>query len=105
MWMNYFDEILSSDDLKKGKPAPDVYLEILNRLKVSPEESIVLEDSKDGIIAGVAAGSNVIAVPAKEYPVPEDVLKSAKRVIGSLSEAADNIISIEKELSQLNYPL
>ncbi len=105
MWMNYFDEILSSDDLKKGKPAPDVYLEILNRLKVSPEESIVLEDSKDGIIAGVAAGSNVIAVPAKEYPVPEDVLKSAKRVIGSLFEAADNIISIEKELNQLNYPL
>jgi beta-phosphoglucomutase-like phosphatase (HAD superfamily) len=104
-WINYFDEILSSDDLKKGKPAPDVYLEILNRLKVSPEESIVLEDSKDGIIAGAAAGSNVIAVPAKEYPVPEDVLKSAKRVIGSLFEAADNIISIEKELSQLNYPL
>lgn len=103
MWMDYFDEILSSDDLKKGKPAPDVYLEILKRFNVRPEESIVLEDSKDGILAGVAAGSSVIAVPAKEYPVPEDILRSARRVIESLSEAGDTIKSIEKELSQINY--
>jgi HAD superfamily hydrolase (TIGR01549 family) len=90
-WEKYFDEILSSDDLKKGKPAPDIYIEILKRLKVKPEESIVLEDSKDGIKAGVAAETNVIAVPGKEYPVPEDVLRSAIKVIGSLVELPETI--------------
>ncbi len=90
-WEMYFDEILSSDDLKKGKPAPDIYIEILKRLKVKPEESIVLEDSKDGIKAGAAAKSNVIAVPGKEYPVPEDVLRSAIKVIGSLVELPETI--------------
>jgi len=98
LWEDYFDEILSSDDLKHGKPAPDIYIEILRRLKVKPEESIVLEDSKDGITAGAAAKSNVIAVPGKEYPVPEYVLNSAKRVIESLFELPDTIKSIEQEL-------
>jgi HAD superfamily hydrolase (TIGR01509 family) len=93
-WENYFDEILSSDDLKKGKPAPDIYIEILNRLNVKPEESIVLEDSMDGIKAGVAAKTNVIAIPAKEYPVPEEILSSAKRTIESLKELPETINSI-----------
>jgi beta-phosphoglucomutase-like phosphatase (HAD superfamily) len=85
--------------LKHGKPAPDIYIEILKRLKIKPEESIVLEDSKEGIKAGVAAKSNVIAVPWKEYPVPEDILNSANRVMESLFELPKTIRSIEKELS------
>lgn len=97
MWEDYFDEILSSDDFNKGKPAPDIYIEILKRLKVKPEESIVLEDSKDGIKAGVAAETNVIAVPSKEYPVQEDVLSSAKRVIDTLFDLAETIRSINAE--------
>lgn len=92
-WEDYFDEILSSDDLKKGKPAPDIYIEILKRLKVKPQDSIVLEDSKDGIKAGVAAKTNVVAVPAKDYPVPEEILDSAKRTIKSLKELAATIES------------
>lgn len=83
-WENIFQEILSSDDLNRGKPFPDIYLEIMKRLGVYPEECVVLEDSRDGIKAGVSAGAKVIAVPNKDIPVPQDVLDTASAVIESL---------------------
>lgn len=85
-WKNIFDVILSSDDLERGKPHPDIYIEILKRLNVEPKESVVLEDSRDGVISGVSAGANVIAVPSKEVQIPNDVLDSAAYVINSLHE-------------------
>ncbi|MCB0751685.1 MAG: HAD family phosphatase [Ignavibacteriae bacterium] len=85
-WRNIFDVILSSDDLERGKPFPDIYLEVMKRLNVRPKESVVLEDSRDGIKAGVAAEANVIAIPSKEVEVPKDVLDSATFVIDSLNE-------------------
>jgi HAD superfamily hydrolase (TIGR01509 family) len=97
-WEEYFNEILSSDDLKNGKPAPDIYIEILRRLRLKPEESIILEDSRDGIKAGIAAGTNVIAVPSPEIQIPEEVLKSANRVIPSLIDLPETIKSIEDEM-------
>jgi HAD superfamily hydrolase (TIGR01509 family) len=83
-WESIFDEILSSDDLERGKPNPDIYLEIMKRMDVLPSESVVLEDSRDGIKAGVAAGAKVIAVPSKEAPVPQEVLNSAYAVTDTL---------------------
>ncbi|MGD8779769.1 MAG: HAD family phosphatase [Ignavibacteria bacterium] len=88
-WKNYFDEILSSDDLEKGKPSPLIYIEICKRLQVRPEETVVLEDSKDGMIAGISAGTNVIGIPSNELPVPDDVLSKTKTVLNSLSEFED----------------
>jgi HAD superfamily hydrolase (TIGR01509 family) len=83
-WQNIFDVILSSDDLERGKPFPDIYIEVMKRLNVEPNQSVVLEDSRDGIKAGVAAGTHVIAIPSKEVEVPNDVLNSADFVIDSL---------------------
>lgn len=85
-WENNFDEILSGDDIERGKPEPDIYLEVMKRLGVAPSESIVLEDARDGIKAGVAAGANVIAVPGKDVPVPQEVLDSAFAVINTLND-------------------
>jgi len=85
-WEHIFEEILSGDDMERGKPFPDIYLEVMSRLNVQPSESVVLEDSRDGIKAGVAAGANVIAVPSKDAPVPQDVLDSSAVVINSLIE-------------------
>ncbi len=85
-WEIMFDEILSSDDLERGKPHPDVYLEVIKRLGVEAHECIVLEDSRDGIRAGVAAGTKVIAVPSKEVLVPQEVLDSAYASIDSLND-------------------
>lgn len=85
-WENIFDEILSSDDLERGKPHPDIYLEVMKRLDVLPEECVVLEDSRDGIKAGVAAGARVITVPSRDVPIPQEVLDSAFAVIDTLHD-------------------
>jgi HAD superfamily hydrolase (TIGR01509 family) len=94
-WEKVFDEILSSDDMERGKPNPDIYIEIMKRMDVSPQESVVLEDSRDGIKAGVAAGAKVIAVPSKEVPVPQEVLDSAYAI-------TDTLFAFPKIIKELN---
>lgn len=63
---HFFPVIQSGDDLEKGKPAPDIFLLTAEKLKVKPENCIVIEDSLNGVKAGHAAGMTVIAVP-NEY--------------------------------------
>ena len=60
----YFESIIPSDDLKAGKPDPEIYLSTAKALGLSPEECIVLEDSSNGALAGHRAGCYVIAVPS-----------------------------------------
>jgi HAD superfamily hydrolase (TIGR01509 family) len=62
---NYFSVIVGIDQVPQGKPAPDVYLLAAERLNVSPERCLVLEDSLVGSQAGLAAGMRVLAVPSK----------------------------------------
>ena len=50
----YFDMVLSSKDVKRGKPYPDVFLEICQKFDVKPEETLVLEDSSNGVQAALA---------------------------------------------------
>ncbi|MGH7494406.1 MAG: HAD family hydrolase [bacterium] len=77
-------EVLSSDEVQRGKPAPDVYVEIIRRMGVAAGETAVIEDSGNGILAGKAAGARVIAVPnAQLLPAPE-ALRAAEVVIDSL---------------------
>lgn len=95
-WESIFEEILSSDDMERGKPQPDIYLEVMKRLGVLPEECIVLEDSRDGIKAGVAAGAKVITVPSKDVPVPPEVLDSAYAVIDSLNDFSQIVNELNK---------
>ena len=64
---HYFDVITSSDQVEKGKPAPDVYLKTAQRLNVEPEQCMVFEDSPSGLAAGVAADMKVIVVPQSEH--------------------------------------
>ena len=88
-WSGLFRETLSSDDVPRGKPFPDVYLEMMKRLGVAPQETLVVEDSGSGILAGKAAGAKVIAVPNEHLmPAPED-LRAADAVIKSLASIAD----------------
>jgi HAD superfamily hydrolase (TIGR01509 family) len=83
-WKSVFREVLSSDELERGKPAPDPYLVILRRLKISPEDAMVVEDSGSGILAGKAAGAFVVAVPNKSLMPSAETLQSADLVIDSL---------------------
>jgi HAD superfamily hydrolase (TIGR01509 family) len=81
-----FAVTLSSEEVARGKPAPDVYLEVLRRLRADPAGSIAVEDSENGIRAAKAAGMRVVAVPNPHYPPDPAVLAHADDVVGSLHE-------------------
>lgn len=81
-----FEVVISADEVSAGKPAPDVYLAAAARLGVPPADCICLEDSGNGILAGVRAGMAVIAVPDPRFPPPTKVLRQADLVLTSLSE-------------------
>jgi HAD superfamily hydrolase (TIGR01509 family) len=58
-----FEAIVSGDEIVRGKPAPDAFLLAARRLGIDPEQCVVVEDSKNGVLAGKAAGMLVAAVP------------------------------------------
>ena len=61
--LDKFDTIVTCDDVAEAKPAPDIFLEVLDRLQVDPENALVLEDSSNGTIAANRAGIRVVVVP------------------------------------------
>lgn len=85
-WRELFKEVLSSDELERGKPAPDIYLEITRRLGVPVENVVIFEDSGNGMRAGYAAGVKVIAVPGAYHRPVADVLARADLVLDSLAD-------------------
>ena len=83
---NAFRATVSSEEVDRGKPAPDVYLEAAARLGVEAEGCAAIEDSSNGIRSAHAAGMAVIAVPNRDYPPGDDALALAERVLDSLAE-------------------
>ena len=81
-----FAVTVSSEEVPRGKPAPDVYLEAARRLSVAPEECAAIEDSTNGLRAAAAAGMIVIALPNAAFPPADDALRLATAVIASLDE-------------------
>jgi HAD superfamily hydrolase (TIGR01509 family) len=63
-----FTVVVSSDEVEHGKPAPDVYLETARRLGALPEACLVVEDSRNGVLAARAAGMTVVLVPNTSVP-------------------------------------
>ena len=60
---DWFDEVVSSNEVPNGKPAPDVFFEAASRIGIAPEDCVVFEDARSGIIAARAAGMEVVVVP------------------------------------------
>ena len=87
-----FRATVSSEEVERGKPAPDVYLEAARRLGVAPERVVAVEDSGAGIGAAEAAGMQVIAIPNPHFPPPDDVLESADLVLESLAELTPDAV-------------
>ena len=81
-----FVATVSSEEVARGKPAPDVYLEAARRLGVSARECAAVEDSRNGIRSAHAAGMRVIAIPNAHYPPSSDDLAVADAVVVSLEE-------------------
>jgi HAD superfamily hydrolase (TIGR01509 family) len=81
-----FTATVSSEEVARGKPAPDVYLEAARRLGVDPTRAAAVEDSHNGILSANAAGMRVIAIPNAHFPPDEDALAEADVVLDSLAE-------------------
>jgi HAD superfamily hydrolase (TIGR01509 family) len=81
-----FAATVSSEEVARGKPAPDVYLEAARRLGADPARAAAVEDSHNGIRAAKAAGMRVIAIPNEHFPPDEDALSQADVVLDSLAE-------------------
>jgi HAD superfamily hydrolase (TIGR01509 family) len=89
----FFRVTVSSEEVPRGKPAPDVYLEAARRLGVPPERSAAVEDSRNGIRAAKAAGMRVIAIPNPHFPPGEESLELADVSLGSLAELTPSIVA------------
>jgi HAD superfamily hydrolase (TIGR01509 family) len=69
-----FAACVSSEEVPRGKPSPDVYLEAARQIGVPPEACAGVEDSSNGLRAAAAAGMTVIAIPNPVYPPQPDAL-------------------------------
>ena len=83
---SYFPVALSTEQVPRGKPAPDVYLAVADRLGRAPGACAAVEDSSNGLRSAGSAGFRVIAAPRPEYPVDPDALAHAALVLGSLND-------------------
>ena len=88
----YFRATVSSEEVARGKPAPDVYLEAARRLGVGATRCAAIEDSHAGIRSAKAAGMRVIAIPNPRYPPDEEALRAADLVLTSLGELTSEIV-------------
>jgi HAD superfamily hydrolase (TIGR01509 family) len=81
-----FAATVSSEEVERGKPAPDVYLEAARRLGVDPAACVAIEDSTNGIRSAHSAGMAVVAVPNRDFPPEPEAVALAALVIDSLEE-------------------
>ena len=88
-----FAATVSSEEVERGKPAPDVYLAVARRLGAEPAACAAIEDSTNGIRSAVAAGMRTIAVPNREFRPADDVLASAAVVVPSLADVTVELVS------------
>jgi HAD superfamily hydrolase (TIGR01509 family) len=88
-----FGATVSSEEVARGKPAPDVYLEAIGRLDAEPEGCAAIEDSSNGLRAAAAAGTAVVAVPNPHYPPEPDALALADRTLASLDDLTVELVA------------
>jgi HAD superfamily hydrolase (TIGR01509 family) len=87
-----FQATVSSEEVDRGKPAPDVYLEAARRLEVTPADCVAIEDSSSGLRAADAAGMAVIAVPNPHYPPDPDALELAGASVAVVGEVTPELV-------------
>ena len=79
----FFSAVVTDSDIKRGKPEPDIFLRAAELLKVAPQKCCVIEDSKPGVAASLAAGMQVIAITNTH---PSEELRHATQVVETYQE-------------------
>ncbi|MFI6867192.1 HAD family hydrolase [Nocardia sp. NPDC050406] len=88
-----FRATVSTEEVERGKPAPDGYLEAAARLDISPDRCVAVEDSSNGLRSANAAGMTVIAVPHPRYPPAADALALAAYTADRLKDLTPELLS------------
>jgi HAD superfamily hydrolase (TIGR01509 family) len=84
--------VVSSQEVARGKPAPDVYLEAARRLDAEPRRCAAVEDSHNGIRSAKAAGMRVVAIPNPHFPPQAEALADADVVLRSIGELTPAVV-------------
>jgi HAD superfamily hydrolase (TIGR01509 family) len=87
-----FRATVSSEEVARGKPTPDVYLEAARRLGVEPARCTAVEDSHNGILSAKAAGMRCVAIPNAHYP-PGEATAEADAVVASVNELTPDVLA------------
>lgn len=87
-----FAATVSSEEVARGKPAPDVYLEAARRIGVPADGCVAVEDSSNGLRSAATAGMTVIAVPSPDYPPAEDALALAALRVEEIAQVTPELI-------------
>jgi HAD superfamily hydrolase (TIGR01509 family) len=87
-----FTTTVSSEEVARGKPSPDVYFEAARRIGVRPNRCVAVEDSSNGLRAAVASGMRAIAIPNRDYPPTEDALSLAALQVSGISEVTPELL-------------
>ncbi|MCA9882928.1 MAG: HAD family phosphatase [Anaerolineae bacterium] len=88
-----FEVMIYGDEIPNGKPSPDIYIEAMKQLGVSPDVSVGIEDSANGIRALKAAGMYAIAAPSPAFPLPDDILVLCAAKIDELTEFSVELVN------------
>lgn len=89
----FFTVTVSSEEVPRGKPSPDVYLEAVRRLGLRPGACAAIEDSGNGLRSAATAGLRVLAVPNPHFPPPADALALAAVVVPTLADLTAEVVS------------
>jgi HAD superfamily hydrolase (TIGR01509 family) len=92
-----FAATVSSEEVARGKPAPDVYLEAAARLAVAPGDAAAVEDSTNGLLAARAARMAVVAIPNRAFPPSDEALAAADVELGSISELTPAVVEVLRQ--------
>jgi HAD superfamily hydrolase (TIGR01509 family) len=81
-----FGVVITGDEVRRGKPHPDIYLHVAQKLGIAPEACLVIEDALAGVAAAKAANMRVAAIPDTRFVDPREYVKEANYVLRSLAE-------------------
>jgi HAD superfamily hydrolase (TIGR01509 family) len=104
-----FRVTLSTEEVPRGKPAPDAYLAVAERMGVPAGRCVAVEDSTNGVRSAAAAGMRVVAVPHRSYPLAPDAEQLAAVILADLTELTEQIVPPTRaprirEISRENPP-
>lgn len=88
-----FAALVSSEEVARGKPAPDVYLEAARRLDADPARCVAIEDSSNGLRSAAAAGMVVVAVPNRAFAPDSDALALAAAAVDGVADVTPRLIA------------